>query len=218
MKGIGSRGRALLWGSAGIAGLLGAGSLAMAQAGHTPAADLAAHVELGRTAYAKDCAACPGSELAGGQFAPDLKGPEFLARWGTRPVAELFDYMHASMPPANAGGLSEETYAALAALSLEENGGTAPAALAADGVQLARGMLPAPPLQRMSGRPGRRPERGAAARWYRRHRGSGGPARKAWAGCRGAIRRRQDRRSPIASRITRPSRRRCCPIQHLRTG
>lgn len=154
MKGIGSRGRALLWGSAGIAGLLGAGSLAMAQAGQTPAADRAAQVELGRTAYAKDCAACHGPELAGGQFAPDLKGPEFLARWGTRPVAELFDYMHASMPPANAGGLSEETYAALAALILEENGGTAPAALAADEVQLARVMLPAPPLQRMSGEQG----------------------------------------------------------------
>ena len=151
MKGTGSRGRALLWGSAGMVGLLGAGSLALAQAEHTPAPDLTAQVELGRTVYAQDCAACHGTGLAGGQFAPDLKGPEFLARWGTRPVAELFDYMHASMPPANAGGLSVEAYAALAALILQENGGTAPGALAADEVQLARVMLPAPPLQRMSG-------------------------------------------------------------------
>ena len=143
--------RSALLRTAALTGLLGGATVALAQAGDT---GLPAQVLEGRTVYAQQCASCHGADLEAGQFAPALKGPEFLATWGTLPVSDLFEYMHASMPPANAGGLPDEAYAALAALVLQENGGAAPGRLTADKVQLARVMLPAPPLQRMSGEQG----------------------------------------------------------------
>ena len=69
--------------AAGIAGLLGGATIAVAQGGAPAApATFAAQVELGRAAYAQNCAACHGATLAGGQFATSLKGPAFLAKWG----------------------------------------------------------------------------------------------------------------------------------------
>jgi len=105
--------------SAALAGLLGCGGIAVAQ----QALSSPEQARLGREAYAQNCAACHGSELTNGQFAPALKGPGFLAKWGNTPVTELLEYMHRSMPPANPGGLADGTYAALAAFILHENGG-----------------------------------------------------------------------------------------------
>src|SRR5690606_18338007 len=78
-----------------------------------------------RQAYETNCAVCHGKELADGQFAPALKGADFLASWGGASLAHLVDYIRSSMPPGNAGALPEETYHALAALILQENGGGA---------------------------------------------------------------------------------------------
>jgi alcohol dehydrogenase (cytochrome c) len=128
----------------------GGGSIAVAQAGGR-GGDFAAQVQQGRTAYAQHCASCHGASLTAGQFAPALKGPEFLAKWGTLPASELFEYIHTSMPPGQAGALPDPTYAAVTALILSENGGTAPGALPVNAELLARVMLPAPPLARMSG-------------------------------------------------------------------
>jgi alcohol dehydrogenase (cytochrome c) len=100
-----------------------------------------------RAAYAQNCAACHGESLAGGPFAPALKGAAFLERWGGTSLAELRDYMHASMPPANAGGLPEPVYAALARLIATENGGE----LGGGEQDLAQLRLPAAPA-RESGR------------------------------------------------------------------
>ena len=110
--------RALLR-SAAIAGLLGCGGIALAQQGLSSAGQ----AQVGRDAYAQHCASCHGSDLTNGQFAPALKGPGFLAKWGETPVIDLLEYMHRSMPPANPGGLADGTYAALAAFILHENGG-----------------------------------------------------------------------------------------------
>lgn len=128
--------------SAAIAALLGGATIAFAQVAGP--VDFGEQVERGRVAYAQECAACHGPDLAGGQFATALKGPAFLAKWGDAPLANLYDYIHRSMPPAKAGALPDETYAALAALILHENGGTSTAPLSADPAQLAFNALPAP--------------------------------------------------------------------------
>src|SRR5690349_7350601 len=124
----------LLLSVAGAAGL-GVGGVALAQQRASSQADA------GRAAYAQNCAACHGTELTNGEFAPALKGAPFLARWGGQPVTELLQYIHSSMPPSNPGGLDDNTYAALAAFIAEQNGGAegAPARLPAAPPQAQRG-------------------------------------------------------------------------------
>ena len=111
--------RTALLRSGAIAALLGGAGVALAQAG---APGVAEQVAQGRTSYAQNCAACHGDGLTGGQFAAALKGPDFLGKWGGAPLSDLFEYIHRSMPPANAGGLPDDTYAAITALILQENG------------------------------------------------------------------------------------------------
>ena len=133
--------------AAGIAGLLGGATIAVAQGGAPAApATFAAQVELGRAAYAQNCAACHGATLAGGQFATSLKGPAFLAKWGqgSGTVADLYRYIRSSMPPGGAGALPDATYAALAALIMAENQATMDGPLAADEEALAALTLPPP--------------------------------------------------------------------------
>ena len=102
--------------AAGLAAIAGAG---LAQEGASSSEQAAP----GRDAYAQNCAACHGSELTDGQFAPPLKGPEFLAKWGGAPLDKLLSYIETSMPPGNAGKLPDGAYAAIAAFLLQENGG-----------------------------------------------------------------------------------------------
>lgn len=116
----------------GYAGLLAtAGLMALGTAGFAQQASggLAEQVAHGRTVYARNCAACHGADLTGGQFAATLKGPAFLAKWGEVPVGELLGYIRTSMPPGGGGTLPAGDYAALAALLLAENGGTSPSAI-----------------------------------------------------------------------------------------
>ncbi len=115
--------------------LAGAGVSALAFAGTGSAQQpisFAQQVEAGRTAYAASCAACHGADLSGGQFAGTLTGPVFQANWGGKSAAELQDYLETSMPPGGGGSLPAETYAALAALIIAENGGEAETLLAAN--------------------------------------------------------------------------------------
>ncbi|HEY0339315.1 MAG TPA: PQQ-binding-like beta-propeller repeat protein, partial [Steroidobacteraceae bacterium] len=79
-------------------------------------------VERGKGLYAQNCASCHGKTLEAGEFGPALKGGAFLDRWGGRPVSELAAYLHASMPPGQAGELNNAAYAALVALLLDSNG------------------------------------------------------------------------------------------------
>ena len=111
---------------AAFTALLGAGALAQ-QAGGS----FADQVEHGRTLYARNCAACHGADLSGGQFAGPVKGPAFLTKWGEVPADDLLTYISTSMPPGGGGNLSASDYAALAALIVQENGGTADLPLAA---------------------------------------------------------------------------------------
>jgi alcohol dehydrogenase (cytochrome c) len=85
----------------------------------------AAQAERGRSAYARDCAACHGMDLGSGRFGPPLMGQAFQDRWGGRPVSELSAYLHASMPPGRMGELGNDTYTDLLALLLSVNGAAA---------------------------------------------------------------------------------------------
>lgn len=90
----------------------------------------------GAREYDRNCTVCHGPSLTDGTFGPPLAGDAFLQRWGGRNLEELFDYLRATMPPGQAGAISNRAYAAIMAYLLEKNGvaaGTAtlPADLAA---------------------------------------------------------------------------------------
>lgn len=78
-------------------------------------------VERGAAAYTTSCSFCHGAELEGGGF-PPLSGAEFVARWGGRPVSDLYDYVRTQMPLGAGGSLAPEVYVDLVALILATNG------------------------------------------------------------------------------------------------
>src|SRR5438477_12644355 len=75
----------------------------------------------GRSAYQANCASCHLPDLAGRNEAPQLAGPNFMRVWGSRGAGALAQYIQASMPPQNRGGLSQEMGLDLAAFILEPN-------------------------------------------------------------------------------------------------
>ena len=77
--------------------------------------------DAGRAAYESACAACHTSTLQGSFEAPELAGPNFLNRWGGRPVSELIDYVRATMPPDGTRP-SEAGYVNIIAYILQRNG------------------------------------------------------------------------------------------------
>jgi alcohol dehydrogenase (cytochrome c) len=77
------------------------------------AADPAATPIDGDAAYQANCAACHGQSLAGG-FGPSLNNAAFRIKWGPKDISAMRAYIASAMPPANPGGLSAATYAAIA--------------------------------------------------------------------------------------------------------
>jgi alcohol dehydrogenase (cytochrome c) len=100
-----------------------------------------AQADRGKTLYAQNCAACHGSELAGGA-APPLTGHRFEVSW-SHPRVTLDDMLflqRTTMPPKNSTALSPEEHAAVFAYILERNGyapGATPAKAGAPGLQVA---------------------------------------------------------------------------------
>jgi PQQ-dependent dehydrogenase (s-GDH family) len=80
-----------------------------------------AQATAGKTAFDAECAVCHGNTLRNGTMGPPLAGEAFHAVWSGRSVRELFDSAK-TMPPANPGSLSNETYANIVAYILEVNG------------------------------------------------------------------------------------------------
>ena len=77
--------------------------------------------ELGRTAYAANCAACHGPHLSDGALGKPLKGPEFMRKYGGHSVRDLYEITRTTMPSSKPGSLDATTYAALVAFILHEN-------------------------------------------------------------------------------------------------
>ena len=85
----------------------------------------------GKLLFNNNCAECHRPDLSGAQ-GPALKGADFMAKWGGRPVSELYTFEHEQMPLTHPGALSDAEMIPITAFILSENGlpaGTEPLAL-----------------------------------------------------------------------------------------
>jgi alcohol dehydrogenase (cytochrome c) len=85
----------------------------------------AAQAEAGQVAYARQCAGCHSADFRGTGDAPAVAGPDFAAKWGPRPVNELFTYLVQTMPPTNPGSLGDAGTLEVTAYLLRINGARA---------------------------------------------------------------------------------------------
>jgi alcohol dehydrogenase (cytochrome c) len=102
-----------------------AATIVISGRGQTPAAYTATQASAGLEAYQNNCASCHLPNLAGRNEAPQLAGGNFMNAWGPRTTSELIQYIQATMPPSNRGGLSEEMYTSIVAFCLQANGAPA---------------------------------------------------------------------------------------------
>jgi cytochrome c len=75
----------------------------------------------GETIYGKECAACHGAMLTGGESAPPLTGGAFLANWNGLTVGDLFDRIRKTMPQTSPGRLTRQQNADLLAFMFSIN-------------------------------------------------------------------------------------------------
>lgn len=101
-----------------------AGAMLVGQ--QTPAASVftTAQASAGRGVYDQRCAGCHGSDLRGGNEAPQLAGADFMNAWRGRTTRELYEFIHATMP-LGAPDLSPDQALAVTAFILQSNGATA---------------------------------------------------------------------------------------------
>ena len=103
----------------------------------------AAQAAQGKSAYARDCAACHGQDMGGGELARPLKGGSFIQNWHGKTAGDLFSFIRATMPPANPGGAGDQATVQILAYILQSNG-VQPGAkeLTADGSTLKALIIP----------------------------------------------------------------------------
>jgi mono/diheme cytochrome c family protein len=75
----------------------------------------------GKPVYVKECAACHGDTLGGGEEAPPLTGSAFMANWSGLTVGDLFERIRLSMPEGRPGALSRQQNADILAYILNVN-------------------------------------------------------------------------------------------------
>jgi PQQ-dependent dehydrogenase (s-GDH family) len=75
----------------------------------------------GKAAFNSNCAACHGSTMTNGTFAPPLAGEYFRNKWVGQTVRAFYDHAR-TMPPAAPGTLSDDIYANIVAYVFETNG------------------------------------------------------------------------------------------------
>ncbi len=85
----------------------------------------AAQAESGLAIYERECAVCHQSNLQGTFEAPQLAGESFLQFWGDLSLGDLFVRISGSMPPGQAGSLTDEAYLDVVAYLLQANGAPA---------------------------------------------------------------------------------------------
>jgi mono/diheme cytochrome c family protein len=78
--------------------------------------------EQGKRAYQKNCAACHGEQLEGGEHAPPLKDDDFWEAWRGKTLRQLYSRIISSMPPSDPGSLSEKDVIDIVANLVRENG------------------------------------------------------------------------------------------------
>lgn len=89
----------------------------------TTAVFTTAQADAGRATYKSTCASCHTTDLGGTAEFPQLAGEDFMSGWRTRTVKELYEFIHATMPPEGPM-LSTEQTLGLVAFILQQNGGT----------------------------------------------------------------------------------------------
>jgi len=75
----------------------------------------------GEEVYKKECAACHGAELTGGESAPPLTGGAFQANWNGLTLGDLFDRIRKTMPQAKPGSLTRQQDSDVLAFMLSAN-------------------------------------------------------------------------------------------------
>jgi mono/diheme cytochrome c family protein len=75
----------------------------------------------GHQLFNNTCAQCHRPDLKGAA-GPALVGPSFLAKWGNKPLAELYTFEHTMMPAVNPGSVPPEQLWAITAYILQKNG------------------------------------------------------------------------------------------------
>jgi S-disulfanyl-L-cysteine oxidoreductase SoxD len=75
----------------------------------------------GEPVYRKECAACHGDQLTGGESAPPLTGGGFLSNWNGLTLGDLFDRIRKTMPQTNPGRLTRQQDADVLAFMLCRN-------------------------------------------------------------------------------------------------
>ena len=75
----------------------------------------------GEPIYRKECAACHGDQLTGGESAPPLTGGAFLSNWNGLTLADLFDRIKKTMPQTAPGKLTRQQNSDVLAFMLSMN-------------------------------------------------------------------------------------------------
>jgi len=75
----------------------------------------------GEDLYRKQCAACHGEMLNGGESAPPLSGGVFLSNWNGLTVGDLFDRIRKTMPLNTPGKLTRQQNADILAFVFSVN-------------------------------------------------------------------------------------------------
>ena len=75
----------------------------------------------GESVYRKECAACHGDMLTGGESAPPLTGGAFQANWNGLSLSDLFDRIRKTMPQSKPGRLTRQQDADVLAFLLNIN-------------------------------------------------------------------------------------------------
>ncbi len=95
-----------------------------AQAPSTTSVFTKVQADAGRVTYKNSCASCHTPDLGGRDDAPQLAGDDFMSAWRTRTSRDLYEFIHATMPPEGPM-LTNEQALGLVAFILQENGATA---------------------------------------------------------------------------------------------
>lgn len=83
-----------------------------------------AQADAGRATYKTACASCHTADLGGSNEFPQLAGDDFMSAWKTRKVSELYEFIHATMPPEGPA-LAPDQALGLIAFILQQNGAAA---------------------------------------------------------------------------------------------
>ena len=75
----------------------------------------------GHQYFNNQCAQCHRPDLKGAA-GPALVGPAFLAKWGNKPLSDLYQFEHTNMPATNPGSVPPDQLRAITAYILQKNG------------------------------------------------------------------------------------------------